>query len=328
MQRRAFLNSCLGSLVSLRAAHTSGKKPVSAIQPSLEETDVLVKVLGTAQDGGFPAIGCYCKNCRQARLNPDLSRLISSLAIFDLKEEKSYLIDATPDIRVQAKIIHEWKPIEKSGRQKAPDGIFLTHAHIGHYTGLMFYGYEAMSAYKLPVYCSSNMGSFLTSNGPWSQLVKLENVSLHTLFPGKKILLSPHLSLTAFKVPHRNEYSDTLGFVLSGKKRKLIYIPDIKSWEVWNRPITKEVAKVDIALLDGSFFSPEELPGRDLSKIGHPFIQTSLRVLGETVKKLKKDVYFTHLNHSNLAHDPKGKAIKEIEQNGCKLASDGMEFFL
>jgi len=302
MKRRDFFNACLG-----------GKK-------KKDETAVLVKVLGTAQDGGLPQIGCYCKNCLRAREDQRFSRLISSLAIIDLEEKKYFILDSD--------IAFNRLALQKQGRKNSPHGVLLTHAHIGHYTGLMFYGYESMSTHRLPVYCSSRMKSFLSSNGPWSQLVRLENISIHTLSFEKEFLLTPRISFIPFLVPHRNEYTDTLGFIISGEKRKLLYVPDIQSWEAWSRSIVEETQKSDVALLDGTFYSSEELPERDLSKIGHPFIKTSLKTLKNVAEEGKTKIYFTHLNHSNLALDPEGEARKEVEENGFGIASDGMEFFL
>jgi pyrroloquinoline quinone biosynthesis protein B len=192
----------------------------------------------------------------------------------------------------------------------------------------MFYGYEAMSTHKMPVYCSSPMKSFLSSNSPWSQLVRLENISIHTLSLEKEFLLTPRISFTPFLVPHRNEYTDTLGFIISGEKRKLLYVSDIQSWEAWSRSIVEETRKSDAALLDGTFYSSEELPGRNLSKIGHPFIKTSLETLKNVADEGKTKIYFTHLNHTNLALDPEGEARKEVEEKGFGIASEGMEFFL
>lgn len=330
MERRDFFNTILGGVTGLGLLHSMRNfriyPKVQVKKP--DETGVLVQVLGTAQDGGIPQIGCYCQNCLRAREDARFSRLISSLALIDLEEKKYFILDTTPDIRLQSDSARDRLGTEKQGRKNAPHAILLTHAHIGHYTGLMFFGYEAMSTQRLPVYCTSRMGRFLSNNGPWSQLVRLENISLRTLHPGKEFSLTSRISLTPLLVPHRDEYSDTVGFRISGEKKKLFYIPDIQSWKAWNRSIVEETEKVDIALLDGTFYSSEELPGRDLSKIGHPLIQTSLNTLGETARKGQTRIYFTHLNHTNLALDPEGDARKEIAAKGFQLASDGEEFFL
>jgi len=290
-------------------------------------TNVFIKVLGTAQDGGVPQIGCYCDNCQRARHDPKFMRLRPSLAVFDSKEKKVFIVDASPDIGLQYDLVHEQMRL-RSRRKNTPDGILLTHAHIGHYTGLMFYGYEALSADKLPVFCSRRMNEFLTQNGPWNQLVEFQNIAIQLLEPEKTIVLTPRISITPLTVPHRDEYSDTLGFVIAGEVKELLYIPDIQSWHAWDRDIRKEADRVDVALLDGTFYSSNELPGRDLSRIGHPFITTSIDTLRQIAKKGKTQIYFTHLNHSNLALNPEGDAITNIVNEGFALAQEGMEISL
>lgn len=331
MERRYFLKAGFLAVVGMRsflASHKPRKSEKSFWTAGDQKSDILIKVLGTAQDGGIPQIGCYCQNCQRARQNPQFMRLRPSLAILDFKNKGAFIVDASPDISLQYDKIHERMDLAKTSKKNVPDGILLTHAHIGHYTGLMFYGYESLSANKLPVYCSQQMGDFLANNGPWSQLVKLENISIHKLEPGTDLPLTPRVSITPFSVPHRDEYSDTLGFVIAGQKKKLLYIPDIQSWKAWERNIKEEVDRVDFALLDGTFYSAEELPGRDLSRIGHPFITTSLDTLRQSTKKGKTKIYFTHLNHSNLALDPDGDAIKHIREKGFGLAQEGMELSL
>ena len=331
MKRRDIFKTLLAGFASSKLLFSSRKRrPHSPSQKGKDapDTDVVVKVLGTAQDGGIPHFGCYCGNCLKARKKPEFSRLISSLGIFDLGVEKFFLLDATPDIRVQIDTVSKRLSRKKTALKFTPDGVLLTHAHIGHYTGLMFFGYEAASTYRLPVFCSVRMKNFLSDNGPWSQLVSLENVSIHPIFPAKSYSLTSQISIMPFQVPHREEYTDTLGFLISGKKRKLLYIPDIQSWQAWRHSIVEEAKKVDVALLDGTFFSPEELLDRDLSKIGHPFIQDSLKILKSIVRKGKTKVYFTHLNHTNLALNPESEARRKVEEEGFHLASEGMEFYL
>ena len=306
--------------------------PEACPPPVLRNPDktknIFVKVTGTAQDGGIPHIGCFCPNCQRAWKEPRFSRLVSSLALFDLAERKTFFFDATPDLRKQTKMVRDRLGSKNTGQKFQPDGILLTHAHIGHYTGLMFYGYEAQSTDRLPLYCSERMRDFLSRNGPWNQLVEQRNIILITIDPGEPFSLTPQITISAFPVPHRDEYSDTLGYRISGPNRSMLYIPDIQNWNSWDRKITDEVQDVDIAMIDGTFFSPEELPSRDLSSIGHPFISDSIELLKDNTRNGKVQIVFTHLNHSNLALDPEGYAAKYIAKNGFDLASDGMEFDL
>jgi len=331
MRRRNFLGAFSGSLVSLKNLFNFEKRPNSFSQKtfrSMDDTNVIVKILGTSQDGGIPQLGCDCKNCLQARKDPKYSRLISSLAILDFKEKKFFIVDATPDIRVQSDKARDRLRQEISFEAEVPQGVLLTHAHIGHYTGLMFFGFESISTHKLPVYCSSRMRDFLIKNGPWNQLIERENIFPIILRPNEKLPLTPRISVVPFQVPHRDEYSDTLGFTISGSKKKLIYLPDIQNWEAWDRSIIEEVEKVDVALLDGTFYSPEELPGRDMSRIGHPFIKKSMEMLDQVPQKGKTIIYFTHLNHSNFVLDPEGEARKNVREKGFDIATDGLEISL
>jgi pyrroloquinoline quinone biosynthesis protein B len=331
MKRRAFFRTLTGGLLGIKMGFSSKGNKKSSLKKGFnktEKSDVVVQVLGTAQDGGVPQIGCYCPNCKRARKNQKHARLISSLAILDPAEKKYFILDPSPDLRVQWEMAHERMGFEKKGKRNLPDGLLISHAHIGHYTGLMFYGYEVLSAENMPVYCSDRMGRFLSANGPWNQLIDLKNISLKITPPGRKFTLTKNISVIPFYVPHREEYSDTFGFIISGKRRKLMYIPDIQKWNVWERSIVDEVEKVNTALLDGTFFSRDELPGRDLSKIGHPFITESMAILKKTVSEGKSQVYFTHLNHSNPALDPEGEARIQIKKAGFEVAEDGMEFHL
>jgi len=283
-------------------------------------------VLGTAQDGGLPQPGCACGNCRRARRDPGFARKITSLALLDRTAGRYVLIEATPDIRPQMESAGRRLPGGGEGSAILPSGVILTHAHIGHYTGLMFFGYEAASTRRLPVWASASMNRFLRGNGPWSQLVKLENIDLRDISRDRAFSPTPGIEVTGFPVPHRDEFSDTLGLRIRGPRSRLLFIPDIQRWEEWERPIEEEVRGVDVALLDGTFFGPGELPGRDLREIGHPLIRDTLTRLAAVVSKNGPRVLFTHLNHGNPALRPESEERRRIKAAGFEVAEDGMEF--
>ncbi len=331
MRRRTFLQSLWGAVAAINTNRLlSNAEP---LQEHLDEksefgTAFLVKVLGTAQDGGVPHIGCSCSNCQRAWKEPKFIRLISSLAIFDLKENKIFLVDATPDIRRQIQMIWEISKKKKEQTSFSPDGVLLTHAHIGHYTGLMFFGYEAQSTKELPVFCSKRMAHFLSQNGPWDQLISQKNIAIHIVVPDHVFPITSGIKVEAYQVPHREEYTDTLGYKITGKQKSLLYIPDIHKWEKWERSIVDEVRKADFALLDGTFYSPAELTSRDLTSIGHPFIIHSAELLKNVIETGRNKVFFTHLNHTNMALDPESEENRALEGQGFALALDGMEFYL
>jgi pyrroloquinoline quinone biosynthesis protein B len=288
-------------------------------------------VLGTAQDGGVPQTGCECAHCAAARRDPSRARRVASLAIHLPASGHTWLVDATPDLADQIAEIHRFRPHPEGKTDRAPvDGVLLTHAHMGHYLGLAHFGFESVNTKALPVFCTPRMAAFLRANGPWSQLVKLDNVALREIEPGKAFALDPGISVTALAVPHRDEYSDTVAFVIRGPNRTVLYVPDTDSWRAWPKPLPAVIAaeKVDVALLDATFYSPDELPDRDVSKIRHPLVTDTMDLLAPLVQAGVLRVYFTHLNHSNPALDPGGPAQKAIEARGFAVLAEDDEIEL
>jgi pyrroloquinoline quinone biosynthesis protein B len=290
-----------------------------------------IVVLGTAQDGGFPHTACEHSLCAAARRNPALSRRVASLAIDFPASGRTFLVDATPDLPLQIQAVHAFRPYPQGKVDRAPfDGVFLTHAHLGHYLGLAHFGFESLNTSALPVWASPRMAEYLRTNGPWSQLVRLKNVELREMRPGTPVDLGEGVTVTAFPVPHRDEYSDTMAFVIRGPRSAVLYVPDTDGWKAWTRPLPRflEEEKVDVALLDATFYSPDELPDRDVTKIRHPLVTDTMELLGPQVKSGKLRVLFTHLNHSNPALDPESTARKAIEAKGFKVLGDGEEIGL
>src|SRR5215210_3460979 len=285
-----------------------------------------IVVLGTTQDGGFPQTGCEHALCAAARRDPALARRVASLAIDFPASGRTFLVDATPDLPAQIQAVHAFRPHPEGKVDRAPfDGVFLTHAHIGHYLGLAHFGFESLNTNALPVWASPRLAEYLRTNGPWSQLVRLKNIELREIQPGVPVSLGEGVTVTAFPVPHRDEYSDTMVFVIRGPKKVLLYVPDTDTWKTWTRPLPRflEEEKVDVALLDATFYSPDELPDRDVTKIKHPLVTDSMDLLAPLVKAGKLQVFFTHLNHSNPALDPNGAARKAIEARGFRVLAEG-----
>ena len=279
----------------------------------------------------MPQTGCDCSQCSRARRHPESARRVASLAIHVPKTGRVYLVDATPDLPAQIAEIHTFRPHPEGKVDRAPvDGVLLTHAHIGHYLGLAHFGFESLNTKDIPVWVSPRMAAYLRTNGPWSQLVRLGNLAVKEFQPGQSFELEEGITVKPLQVPHRDEYSDTMAFVIRGPNKTLLYVPDTDSWKVWPRPLTEILAeeKVDIALLDATFYSPDELPDRDVTKIKHPLVTQSMDMLEPLVKSGKLRVYFTHMNHSNPALDPNGEARKSVEARGFRVLEEGDELDL
>ncbi len=252
-------------------------------------------VLGIAQDGGFPHIGCQ-DHCQRAWDDPTLKRNVVSLAVLDETQKKWWMFDATPDFVEQ---LQYFQDLTNGDFPYLPEGIFLTHAHIGHYSGLMFLGREALGSNNVKVYCLPKMAQFLTANGPWSQLVGLKNISLQRLAKNDTLSLTEEFKLITYQVPHRDEYSETAGYHMILGSKKALFIPDIDKWDKWDRDIKTEVKNVDRAFLDGSFFQEGELKNRSMSQIPHPFVIETMSLFSSEQRLVKSKIYFIHFNHTN-----------------------------
>ena len=285
----------------------------------LAQPGVEILVLGQVQDGGSPHAGCL-KNCCRVRM-PD--RRVCSLGLLDHDAGKAWLIEATPDLAVQMKDLS----IARGDTVRVPmDGILLTHAHIGHYSGLMFLGREAMGTKDVPVYVMPNMKKFLEGNGPWSQLVTLQNIRLIALHEGQAQPLSTALSITPWRVPHRDEFSETVGFLIQGPQKKALFIPDIDKWALWTQKLTEVVDEVDYAFIDGTFYDAAEVGYRDIREIPHPLVTETMALLDSLPATMRNKIVFIHLNHTNPMLDPNSPQSQEVIQRGYRIARLGNRF--
>ena len=308
------LVACLGTA----ACAVTGAVPA-------EQAPYLV-VLGVAQDGGIPQAG---DRNHPAWTEPSLRRWVVSLALVDPVSSGRWLFEATPDIREQLHLLDTLAPVA----DKAPGlaGIFLTHAHIGHYTGLAQLGHEAMGAREVPVHVMPRFHDYLSSNGPWDQLVRYENITLRELTGNVPVRLNERVTVTPLPVPHRQEYTEVVAFRIDGPQRSALFLPDIDSWREWDDQgvrIEDVIAGVDVAYLDATFFADGEIPGRDMSGFPHPFVTTSMKRFALLPPAERAKVRFIHFNHTNPAQLPGSEARKAIESAGFGVAERGDRFGL
>ena len=284
-------------------------------QPS--ESDY-IQVLGIVQDAGYPHIGCEKDCCVQ--VSPG-DYFVSCLGLVDKTNNKRYLFDATPDIHNQINLLEKFTDVNLI------DGIFLTHAHIGHYTGLMYLGREGLGGKNIMVYALKRMARFLTKNGPWDQLVKLNNISIQTISNKEFVKLSENIFVIPIKVPHRDEYSETVGYKIIGKSKKILFIPDIDKWDEWEKSIIEEVKLVDYAFIDGTFYNGSEL-NRDMREIPHPSIEETLQLFSNQPIVERNKIYFIHINHTNPILTNKNGIKDMVEGLGFNIAKRGLKFKL
>ena len=284
-----------------------------------------IMILGSAQDGGYPQAGCLKQCCMKVKRKPYLGRMVTSIAIVDNVENKCWIIDMSPDFPKQLHMIND---ITNSKSPVNIAGIFLTHAHIGHYSGLLHLGREALGSKDIPVYVMPKMYSFLENNAPWSQLVNLKNIQLNPLQNNKYVEPLKNLKITPILVPHRDEFSETVGYKIKGPNKTILFIPDIDKWTLWEENLITLLKEVDIAFIDATFFSQEEVNYRPLSEIPHPLVVETIAYLKNEDISLKNKVYFIHMNHTNPMLDENSKVSKLIFNEGFNIARLGYQFEL
>jgi len=280
-----------------------------------------VQVLGIAQDGGYPQAGCQRPCCVAAWENAERRRAVAALGIVDPSSGESWLIDATPDFPEQLATLQQ-----AGGATLA--GICLTHAHIGHYTGLIYLGKEAMATRQLPVYAMPRMQEFLGENQPWSTLCESQYLELKGLSAQNPQALNERLQVTPVVVPHRAEFSETIGLVIRGPSQCVLWLPDIDRWDAGSASLEQLLKQVDVAYIDGTFFDEDELVGRSLQDVPHPTVLQTLEQLAVLPVSERAKVRFVHLNHTNPLLDPASTAAATVEQAGCQVARQGEQELL
>ena len=303
------------------SAETTPAVAPAKTSPETPDVPYLV-VLGVGQDGGVPQTGSWS---HPGWADPERRRRVVSLGLVDPASGRRWLFEATPDLRDQLHDLMAAPPDARAGGIAALAGVFLTHAHIGHYAGLVFFGHESMGASSVPVYVMPRFAEFLRRSGPWDQLVRYSNVELRELEHDQPVILSADLRVTPLRVPHRQEYAEVVAFVIEGPSRTALFLPDIDSWEAWDDEGTRLeelLATVDVAYVDATFFADGEIPGRDMSGFPHPFIRHTLDRL-KTRPDLLERVRFIHLNHTNPALVAGSTAAEEILSAGAAVAQEG-----
>ena len=285
-------------------------------QSTGQNKEPFLVVLGIAQDGGFPQAGCKKSCCEKSWINLNKKEYVSCVAWVDPIRKKYWLFDATPDMPEQMHYLSEKYNVELAG-------IFLTHAHIGHYTGLTHLGREVMGTKNIPVFGLPRMHKYLSEHGPWKQLVELKNIQLIPLEADVPIQIADWFEVTAIKVPHRDEFSETAGFLIKGEVNSFFYLPDIDKWEKWDRSIEEYINETDYSFLDGTFYNALELPGRNMSEIPHPFIIESMERWKELPENEKNKIHFIHLNHTNPLLQKNHPYRKQLLLSGYNIAKMG-----
>jgi len=286
---------------------------------------VTLTVLGIAQDGGVPHAGCECSNCMDAHDNPMLRRHPVACGIVG-SDGSMHLIEASRALPDQMRL---WADsLDRQGVAR-PDSVSLTHVHIGHIDGIGQFGKEVMGVSELPLFASRLVIAEMEKREMMMPFSTSEITTMQGFEPSK----SCGFELVFVPVPHRDEFADTHAILIRGPDKSVLFLPDHDEWDGTLAMHGAETIRewlfsleVDIALIDGSFWGPEELPGRDMSQIPHPTVSESLMRLGKRSEG-DPEIHFTHLNHSNPLLK-QGMEYDELVKMGWGVSWQGQHFLL
>ena len=292
------------------------------ISISVNSQSEYIYILGNTQDAGLPHIGCQHPFCEDS-FNVYEEHYTTSVAVVNSDLKKYILFEATPDITFQLNYLKK----NIFDEFILPESIYITHAHIGHYTGLMYFGREALGAKDLMVRALPRMSNFLQNNGPWSQLVDINNIKIKEINFGLSTNELSNIMVTPVQVPHRDEYSETAGYIIKGKNKKALFIPDIDKWEKWDRDLSQIAKEFDFLLIDATFYDSNEI-NRDISEIPHPLVTETIALLSGLSIDNRNKVYFIHMNHTNKMLDPDSKLSRLVLSKGFNIARLGQKLYL
>jgi pyrroloquinoline quinone biosynthesis protein B len=244
--------------------------------------------------------------------------MASSVAIVDEDGGKAWLIDASPDLPAQLETVKEaLGGVHGSGIPL--EAILITHIHMGHYWGLGHLGKEGMMPRGLPVYAPPGVARFLLENSPFKDMVGWGAMEVRTVQPGEAVEMAEGLKVQAERIPHREDFSDTVGWLVEGPRARVLYAPDMDHLE---DGLVDMMTGVDVNLVDGTFFYRDEVPGA-MGWVPHPPVEESMVRLRRVVEADRRVVY-THFNHTNPLCDPRSPEFGKVVSQGLGVAMDGL----
>ncbi len=274
-------------------------------------------MLGIAQDGGRPQAGCSKSCC--IGLSPSEHSYPTSLGI--ISDNNLHIIDVTRHLANQLQYLDNRVPTE----------VWLTHAHFGHVDGLGLFGRETMNVRGVKLHVSKSMAELIHQTPNWNLMIE-QGVFVIQEMTDRQIEQQPGFSITPLLVPHRGELSDTHAFIIRGENKSLLYLPDHDSWDetlaLYKMNTIREwltSLNVDIALIDGTFWSSDELSSRNQASVPHPPIKQTIEMLGYK-QHGDPDIIFFHLNHTNPVYDEWSEEYTQVVEMGWSIAKQGMRF--
>ncbi|MBB5062444.1 pyrroloquinoline quinone biosynthesis protein PqqB [Granulicella mallensis] len=295
------------------------------------------KLLGTAAGGGIPQWNCACKLCDLCRKSPEIVQPRMQLqASFSADAENWFLINASPDLRMQIEAHPELQPSSRLGKRNTPiRGIILTSADLDQVLGVLL----LREFQPLTLYATALVREVLESNSFFRMLHRVpDQLTWVEISPQESFTLGGGITCTPIPfqggLPYYARESHieqpgqtTLGLVLEADGQRLAYTPSVPE-------VTDELRDLydscDAILVDGTFWSDEELSsthaGTPLARsIGHVPMSGddgTLSLLNNTSARQK---IYVHINNTNPVLDPRSAEYKLVVDAGWQIGHDGWQ---
>ena len=299
-----------------------------------------IRILGSAAGGGFPQWNCNCFNCHGLRTGAirAVGRTQSSIAVSE-NDTDWVLVNASPDILTQIKAFPALQPA-RAVRDSAICAVLLMDAQLDHVTGLLMLRERGT---PLPIYATRQVFEDLGSGLPLLNVLQHYcGIERHPILPdGGGFRIAP-LHQTDFQAiaidskappysPHRNDphEGDNIGLKITDTRsgKSIFYAPGLGAI---SPPILAALQTADVVLVDGTFWTENEMITLGLSKksateMGH-LPQSGAGGMIEVLDALPAArKILIHINNSNpiLREDSTERAT--LADHGIEIAFDGME---
>jgi pyrroloquinoline quinone biosynthesis protein B len=308
-----------------------------------------IKILGSAAGGGFPQWNCACRNClllRQGRLQ---SRARTQTQIAFSPDDKAwFLINASPDLRTQILATPELSSRDES-RPSPIAGVFLPSLDVDSVMGLLhlrefqaFFVFSTAATQRVLKKENKIFGVLERADPPvqWQILSSKGRLGCHlSESPGE----AP--SFVCVTLPLGGSYPDyvseelrrtlsedeaTIGIVLEQAGKSVFVAPALSGR---NQEWTKYAASSDLVLIDGTYWSDDELKATGRSKktareMGHLPLSGPGGLLEQFPRNARGRRVLIHINNTNPILDEESAEHRAVLDAGFEIAYDGMEFQL
>ena len=307
-----------------------------------------VKILGSAAGGAFPQWNCACPNCRSLRTGTFQGKARSQTQVgVSADNQNWFLLGASPDLRSQIESTPELQP-QNGIRQSPIAGLVLANADIDHVLGLLL----LRELQPLRIHATASIRRILREdNSMFAMLQRIANQASWTDFaPGeifplrnaedkdsgikcRALSLGTHfpayVSAERQQTLAANEAS--LGFIIdSPSGKRLAYMPAVP--EI-SDALMKDFDQIDVLLLDGTFWSDDELiriqgSGQTARQMGHVPVSGPEGTLVRLAQLRRPRKIYLHINNTNPMLNEAGPEYRQVRGAGWEIAEDGWQFDL